>query len=215
MADSPAGSFTSIFLVLDRTRPFFFALPPYSPSFSAFWRFALGFDLVYSTLSSSLSSSLSFSSSGVLISSIILANPKSQILTTSPCPLISTLAGLRSLCTTSAEWRYFSLHTNRHTRRVFDREWSEHLQSRRKCYHSWRLFVDRYRRIKWWGRCDRNCRRFGSEGWGPRSSWRCWDVCSSSIILFLLRFFVFLVGTGRGWLFSWWPHKYCHFFWWP
>jgi hypothetical protein len=42
-------------------------------------------------------------------------------LTTSPCPLISTFAGLRSLWTTLAEWRYLSLDMCELTRREFDR----------------------------------------------------------------------------------------------
>lgn len=41
---------------------------------------------------------------------MILASPKSQILTTNPCPLISTFAGFRSLWTTLAECRYLSLN---------------------------------------------------------------------------------------------------------
>mgnify|MGYP001009928254 CR=1 FL=1 len=40
---------------------------------------------------------------------MIRASPKSQILTINPCPLMSTFAGLRSLCTTLAECRYLSL----------------------------------------------------------------------------------------------------------
>lgn len=82
--DSPPCSLTYTFLVFDLTSPFFFALP-YSAGFyfSAFSRLAFGLAFVYYT-SSSFSSSLSLSSSGALISSMILASPKSQILTTSP-----------------------------------------------------------------------------------------------------------------------------------
>jgi len=79
---------------------------------------------------------------------MILANPKSQILTTSPCPLMSTFAGLRSLWTTFAECKYLSLYVMMLTRRVFDTWWSEHLQVRKRCYCFWRPSASRYHRIR-------------------------------------------------------------------
>lgn len=118
-------------LVFCLFRPFFLLLPSsgffYGEGgscafyfyFSFFYRFALMLAPVNSTGSSSSGyfySSLLSSSTGAS-SSMILASPKSHILTTSPCPLMRTFAGLRSLCTTLAEWRYLSLNVKVITRR--------------------------------------------------------------------------------------------------
>ena len=98
-------------------KPFFFAFPSAAGFSAGCSTFSLLFEPVNFILSSSSSELSSISSSGGANSSMILARPKSQILTTSPWPLMRTLAGLRSRCTILAEWRYLSLNEKTYTRR--------------------------------------------------------------------------------------------------
>ena len=122
--------------------PFFSPfLRPFPSSFggsslTTFYRLAFLLPAVNSTVYSSslpFSSSSLFSSSSGANSSMILANPKSQILTTNPWPFIRTLAGFRSLCTMFAEWRYFILSFETGTHITFGRGWNGHHRSRRRC----------------------------------------------------------------------------------
>ena len=110
--------FTSTFFVFDLAKPFLLFFPSaYGGGFYFWGVFAYDFILLVSSSDSSLSN-YSFC---IVTYSIILANPKSQILTTKPWPFIRTLAGLRSLCTILAEWRYFRLNYKIITHKEFDR----------------------------------------------------------------------------------------------
>ena len=145
---------------------------------------------------------------------MILARPKSQILTTSPCPLIRTFAGLRSLWTMLAEWRYFNLNVEKNTHRASDTGWTSHLQFRRICYRFWTPSADRYHKTRWLDISDRNFPGFVFWEQGPKSYERCWGVYNFLAKLSHEEFFWFRVKSGRDLLSFWLQHMNCRSYEW-